>query len=143
MRISLGSLDDIVYGREGGRRHSQYQIAQTVNLNGVAACIPASESVTGQGLCWNPSAPPGSLTETSNTNLLRAYYSKFGWTQGIFNIGSGASACTISEITIAHGDAHDFLADDDYGGAILTQGGQLTLISCNFDSNGAEGLGGA
>ncbi len=55
---------------------------QTVNLNGVAACIPATESVTGQALCWNPSAPANSLTETSNTNLLKAYYKQFGWTQG-------------------------------------------------------------
>jgi len=55
---------------------------QTVNLNGVAACIPASQSATGQPLCWNPQAPAGSLTQTSNTNLLRAYYSQFGWTQG-------------------------------------------------------------
>jgi hypothetical protein len=55
---------------------------QTVNLNGVAACIPSDQSVTGQALCWNPAAPEGSLSETSNTNLLRAYYNKFGWTQG-------------------------------------------------------------
>jgi outer membrane receptor protein involved in Fe transport len=56
---------------------------QTVNLNGPAACIPANESITGQGLCWNPAAPAGSLTETSNTNYLRKYYSQFGWTQGL------------------------------------------------------------
>ncbi len=60
---------------------------QTVNLNGVAACIPSSESVNGQGLCWNPNAPStpptASQTETSNTNYLRKYYSQFGWTQGL------------------------------------------------------------
>jgi Carboxypeptidase regulatory-like domain/TonB dependent receptor-like, beta-barrel len=33
VRISLGSLEDIVYGREGDRMQSQYQIAQTANLN--------------------------------------------------------------------------------------------------------------
>ena len=56
---------------------------QTLNLNAVAACIPANESITGQGLCWNPAAPAGSLTETSNTNYLRRYYSQFGWTQDL------------------------------------------------------------
>ena len=60
---------------------------QTVNLNAVAACIPANESVNGQGLCWNPSAPSTlptpSQTQTSNTNYLRTYYSQFGWTQGL------------------------------------------------------------
>ena len=56
---------------------------QTLNLNAVAACIPANESITGQGLCWNPAAPAGSLTETSNTNYLRKYYSQFGWTQNL------------------------------------------------------------
>ena len=58
---------------------------QTVNLNAVAACIPASQSVNGQGLCWNPNAPStpptASQTETSNTNYLRHYYAQFGWTQ--------------------------------------------------------------
>jgi hypothetical protein len=58
---------------------------QTVNLNAVAACIPGSQSVNGQGLCWNPNAPSGrptaGQTETSNTNYLRHYYNQFGWTQ--------------------------------------------------------------
>ncbi len=58
---------------------------QTVNLNAVGACIPASQSVNGQGLCWNPNAPStpptASQTETSNTNYLRHYYAQFGWTQ--------------------------------------------------------------
>jgi hypothetical protein len=57
--------------------------SQTLNLNAVAACIPANESITGQGLCWNPAAPAGSPTETSNTNYLRKYYSQFGWTQDL------------------------------------------------------------
>jgi hypothetical protein len=56
---------------------------QTVNLNAPAACIPASESITGQGLCWNPNAAAGSLTETSNTNYLRKYYAQYGWTQDL------------------------------------------------------------
>ena len=60
---------------------------QTVNLNGPAACIPASESLNGQALCWNPNAPAtvpiAGQTETSNTNFLRKYYSQFGWTQGL------------------------------------------------------------
>jgi hypothetical protein len=60
---------------------------QTVTLNGVAACIPGSQSVNGQALCWNPKAPSTApttgQTETSNTNYLRHYYNQFGWTQGL------------------------------------------------------------
>jgi len=60
---------------------------QTVNLNAVAACIPGSQSVNGQGLCWNPNAPSTppttGQTVTSNTNYLRHYYNQFGWTQDL------------------------------------------------------------
>ena len=60
---------------------------QTVTLNGAAACIPGSQSVNGEGLCWNPKAPStlpvAGQTETSNTNYLRHYYNQFGWTQGL------------------------------------------------------------
>ena len=49
---------------------------QTVNLNAVAACIPASQSATGQAPCWDP-------TTTSNTDYLRRYYSRFPWTQNL------------------------------------------------------------
>jgi hypothetical protein len=60
---------------------------QTVNLNAVAACIPANQSITGQGLCWDPNAPATQPTAgqaaTSNTNYLRHYYGQFGWTQDL------------------------------------------------------------
>ena len=60
---------------------------QTVDLNAPAACIPGSESVNGEGLCWNPkapsTAPTAGQTETSNTNYLRHYYNQFGWTQNL------------------------------------------------------------
>ena len=60
---------------------------QTVNLNAVAACISGTESVNGEGLCWNPTAPStvpvAGQTETSNTNYLRRYYGQFGWTQNL------------------------------------------------------------
>jgi hypothetical protein len=60
---------------------------QTVNLNAVAACIPASQSVNGQALCWNPTAPAtlptAAQTVTSNTNYLRHYYAQYGWTQDL------------------------------------------------------------
>jgi hypothetical protein len=60
---------------------------QTVNLNAVAACIPATQSVNGQALCWNPSAPSTlpttGQTTTSNTNYLRHYYAQYGWTQDL------------------------------------------------------------
>ena len=60
---------------------------QTVNLNAAAACIPASQSVNGQALCWNPAAPStlptAGQTLTSNTNYLRHYYAQYGWTQDL------------------------------------------------------------
>jgi hypothetical protein len=58
---------------------------QTVNLNAVAACIPASESITGQGLLESKCAlpPPRRANQTSNTNYLRQYYAQFGWTQDL------------------------------------------------------------
>jgi outer membrane receptor protein involved in Fe transport len=51
------------------------------NANEAAACLPASESITGQTLCFNPNAPNGSLTETNDPQLLDLYYKRFGWTQ--------------------------------------------------------------
>ncbi len=60
---------------------------QTVTLNGVAACIPGSQSVNGENLCWNPTAPSttpvAGQTETSNTNYLRRFYAQHQWTQGL------------------------------------------------------------
>jgi hypothetical protein len=56
---------------------------QTTNPNEVANCLPASESITGQALCWNPAAPTGSQTQTSNTTLLRPFYARFGWSQDL------------------------------------------------------------
>ncbi len=58
---------------------------QTTNPNQVAACLPAAESSSGQGLCWNPNAssaaPQSGQTETSNTSYLRPYFARFGWAQ--------------------------------------------------------------
>lgn len=56
---------------------------QTTNPNEPATCVPGSESVTGQGLCWNPNASNGSQTQTTNTTYLRRYYQRFGWTQDL------------------------------------------------------------
>jgi Carboxypeptidase regulatory-like domain/TonB dependent receptor len=39
VRVSLGGLDDIIYGREGDRRQTQYQFSQTANLNRAAHSI--------------------------------------------------------------------------------------------------------
>ena len=39
VRFSVGSLEDIVYGREGDRQQSQYQVSQTANLNLAAHAI--------------------------------------------------------------------------------------------------------
>jgi hypothetical protein len=56
---------------------------KSTNPNEPAACLPASQSVTGQALCFNPNAPVGSLTETSNTSMLRQYFAQFGFTQDL------------------------------------------------------------
>ena len=54
---------------------------QTTNPNEPAACIPGSESSTGQTLCWNPN--PVGTGETKNPILLQRYYAKYGWSQGL------------------------------------------------------------
>jgi Carboxypeptidase regulatory-like domain len=56
---------------------------KSTNPNEPASCLPASQSITGQGLCFNPNAPVGSQTETSDTSQLRPYFKKFGWTQDL------------------------------------------------------------
>jgi Carboxypeptidase regulatory-like domain/TonB dependent receptor len=56
---------------------------KSTNPNEPAACLPAGQSITGHGLCFNPNAPVGSLTQTSDTSQLRPYFSKFGWTQDL------------------------------------------------------------
>jgi hypothetical protein len=48
---------------------------QTVNPNEALPCLG--------GLCFNPNAPAGSTTETSNPILLEPYYIKFGLPQGL------------------------------------------------------------
>jgi hypothetical protein len=56
---------------------------KSTNPNEPAACLPASQSVTGSGLCWDPNAPSTLLTSadtattTSNTTVLRPYYARF------------------------------------------------------------------
>jgi Carboxypeptidase regulatory-like domain/TonB dependent receptor len=56
---------------------------KSTNPNEAAPCLPASQSITGQALCYNPAAPAGSLTETSDTSQLRPYFSRFGFTQDL------------------------------------------------------------
>ncbi len=56
---------------------------KSTNPNEAAPCLPASQSITGQALCYNPAAPVGSLTETSDTSQLRPYFSQFGFTQDL------------------------------------------------------------
>ena len=56
---------------------------KSTNPNEPAACLPASQSITGQQLCYNPNAPSGSLTETNNFDFLKPYFARFGWTQGL------------------------------------------------------------
>jgi hypothetical protein len=47
---------------------------QTVDANQPQPCL--------NGLCWNTSSTPPPNT-TNNSNLLRPYFAKYGWTQGI------------------------------------------------------------
>ncbi len=63
--------------------HTLAGITPGTNPNEAAAILPASESITGQTLSFNPNAPAGSLTETNNTSFLKPYYKRFGWTQGV------------------------------------------------------------
>jgi len=56
---------------------------KSTNPNEPAACLPASQSMTGRQLCYNPNAPSGSQTETSNFDFLKPYFARFGWTQGL------------------------------------------------------------
>ena len=49
---------------------------KSTNPNEAAPCLPASQSITGQALCYNPAAPVGSLTETSDTSELRPYFTQ-------------------------------------------------------------------
>src|SRR5690349_8207104 len=55
----------------------------STNPNEPAPCLPASQSITGHGLCYNPAALPGSLNETSPTRQLRRYFCKFGFNQDL------------------------------------------------------------
>jgi Carboxypeptidase regulatory-like domain/TonB dependent receptor len=54
---------------------------QTTNPNEAATCIPASESSTGQTLCWNPN--PVGTGQTNNPILLQRYYKIYGWSQAL------------------------------------------------------------
>jgi len=62
---------------------------KSTNPNEPAACLSASQSITGQALCYNPSAPNALLTagstatETSNSANLRPYFGKYGFTQDL------------------------------------------------------------
>jgi hypothetical protein len=81
-QLSANSSVTVAYvGNKGS--HTFMGDDKSTNPNEPAPCLPASQSVTGQDLCYNPNAPVGSLTETSNTSELRPYFSKFGFTQDL------------------------------------------------------------
>jgi hypothetical protein len=54
---------------------------KSTNPNEPAACLPPGQSITGQTLCWNPN--PSNPNQTNDTTLLRPYFAKFGFTQGL------------------------------------------------------------
>ena len=81
-QLSANSSVTVAYvGNKG--THTFMGDDKSTNPNEAAPCLPASQSVTGQDLCYNPNAPAGSLTETSDTSQLRPYFSKFGFTQDL------------------------------------------------------------
>jgi hypothetical protein len=73
------SLTMAYVGNKG--THSFSGDGQTTNPNQPAACLPASESSTGQTICWNPN--PVGTGETKNPRLLQRYFGKYGWAQGL------------------------------------------------------------
>ncbi len=73
------SLTVAYVGNKGS--HTFAGDGQTTNNNEPFPCLPGNLSSTGQTLCWNPS--PTGAGQTRNTNLLRPYYAKFGWTQSL------------------------------------------------------------
>ena len=73
------SLTTAYVGNKG--THTFSGDGQTTNPNQPAACLPASESSTGQTICWNPN--PVGTGETKNPILLQRYYAKYGWAQGL------------------------------------------------------------
>jgi hypothetical protein len=54
---------------------------KSTNPNEPAACLPAFQSVTSQPLCYNPT--PSNANQTNDTDLLKPYFAKFGFTQGL------------------------------------------------------------
>jgi hypothetical protein len=54
---------------------------QTTNPNEAATCLSAAQSSTGSPLCFG--------RDTTNTNLLRPFFSKFGWTQDLTSYHDG------------------------------------------------------
>jgi hypothetical protein len=60
-------------------------IFSTINANQAFTVLPASLSITGQTLFYDPAAPstPNAAGHTSNTNNLKPYFAKYGWTQAI------------------------------------------------------------
>jgi hypothetical protein len=54
---------------------------KSTNPNEPAACLPGSQSVTGQQLCYNPN--PTNANETNNFDQLKPFFAKFGFTQGL------------------------------------------------------------
>jgi hypothetical protein len=76
---SSTSLTIAYVGNKGS--HTFGGDAQSSNPNESAACLPGSQSTTGQTLCWNPN--PIGPNQTNNPNLLKPYFAKYGWTQAL------------------------------------------------------------
>ena len=73
------SLTTAYVGNKG--THTFSRDGQTTNPNQPAVRRPASESSTGQTICWNPNPVGTGLNQESD--LLQRYYAKYGWAQGL------------------------------------------------------------
>ena len=84
MQRQLTHTSSVTVGYVGNKgTHTFAGDDKSTNPNEPAACLPASQSITGQPLCYNPNAPSGSQTETNNFDFLKPYFARFGWTQGL------------------------------------------------------------
>jgi hypothetical protein len=97
--------------------------------NSPQAVLPASESVNGQTLYYDPSVPTGidANGHTSQLPYLRPYYAKFGWSQDIYyNCMCGDTHYNALQITL----------DKRYSHGLSITGNYAYQKASNYDSGG-------
>jgi hypothetical protein len=97
--------------------------------NAPQAILPASESSTGQTLYYDPAVPSGvdSHGHTSQYNLLRPLYAKFGWSQDVYYY------CMCGD---THYNALQISALKQYSHGLSMQGNYSFQHARNYDSGG-------